>query len=61
MIQVKDQGVGFDIAIVTARAYQVGHVGLFSVNERLTLFGGQLETESSPGQGTQITIRVPVT
>ena len=61
VIQVKDQGIGFDATTVTAQEHQLGHFGLFSVNERLALFGGQLEIESSPEHGTKVTMRAPLT
>src|SRR5690606_26113113 len=34
--------------------------GLFSIQERLTHLGGQMEIESAPGRGTQVTLLVPV-
>jgi len=61
VIQVKDQGIGFDATTVTTQEHQLGHFGLFSVNERLALFGGELEIESGSDQGTQITMRAPIT
>lgn len=34
--------------------------GLFSVRERLDLFGGHMQVESAPGKGTQVTVDVPL-
>jgi signal transduction histidine kinase len=56
VIQVSDQGQGFDVA--TAEA-QRGGFGLFSVRERLGLLGGRMTVESAPGQGTRIFIYAP--
>ena len=57
-IVVRDEGRGFDITAVTGK--QSGGFGLFSVRERLNLFGGQMAIQSTPGQGTEITIYAPI-
>ncbi len=57
IIRVMDQGRGFDVAAAEAR-YD-GGFGLFSVRERLGLFGGQIVIASAPGAGTHITIHAP--
>lgn len=57
IISVIDEGRGFDVAAAEAR-YD-GGFGLFSVRERLALFGGQIVIDSAPGAGTQITINAP--
>lgn len=60
LIKVEDDGVGFDIP-------QEGHYltdsrgfGLFSISERLRHVGGRLEIDSSHGQGTQVSLTVPL-
>lgn len=55
--RVEDDGVGFNVEAVMAA--QDGF-GLFSVQERLDLFGGQMEITSGPGQGTRVTVSVPL-
>ena len=57
-IVVRDEGRGFDITAVAGK--QSGGFGLFSVRERLNLFGGQMAIKSAPGQGTEITIYAPI-
>jgi PAS domain S-box-containing protein len=59
-ITVEDRGIGFDPAklVDEAKDGQVGW-GLFSIRERLTLLGGQLDVESAPGQGTRFRLIVP--
>jgi len=56
-ISVRDEGRGFDVAVAEAR-YD-GGFGLFSVRERLALFGGKIVIDSAPGAGTHITITAP--
>ncbi|MBM4286158.1 MAG: PAS domain S-box protein [Deltaproteobacteria bacterium] len=59
-LEVADDGRGF---VVSRNAYDAGEstgFGLFSIRERLSLLGGRLEVESAPGQGTVVTITVPL-
>lgn len=57
-ISVEDSGRGFDVA--KAEADHAGGFGLFSVRARLRLFGGHVAIDSAPGQGTRVTLFVPV-
>jgi PAS domain S-box-containing protein len=59
-ITVADEGIGFDPATLVDRA-KAGHVGwgLFSIRERLTLLGGRLELDSTPGRGTTFRVIAP--
>lgn len=58
-IYIEDQGVGFNaLEGLTAHA-SGGGFGLYSVRERLELFGGSLDIDSAPGDGTRIRLTVP--
>lgn len=59
LITVEDTGCGFDVDL--AAAAHDGGFGLFSVRERLGLFGGQMHIDSSPNQGTRIILSIPST
>jgi len=59
LITVEDKGVGFDPFKVINQA-QISGFGLYSIRERLALFGGRLEIVSHPGDGARITIVVPL-
>ncbi len=54
---VRDEGRGFD---VVALSNAEGGFGLASVRERLEGVGGCLAIESAPGEGTSVTLMVPV-
>ncbi|PWT75503.1 MAG: hypothetical protein C5B60_05225 [Chloroflexi bacterium] len=54
ILQVRDDGVGFD----PAGAFP-GHLGLRSMEERIKRLAGTLSIESTPGHGVAITARVP--
>jgi signal transduction histidine kinase len=56
ILQVNDNGVGFMIDGVD----KGGTLGIIGMRERASIIGGKLEIKTSPGQGTQIVITVPV-
>jgi PAS domain S-box-containing protein len=56
-IIVSDNGVGFDPA---SESVNDGNFGLFSIRERLSLIGGRLEVDSSPGKGARFTLTAPL-
>jgi len=58
-ITVRDRGVGFDPNSKKFCPGQTGF-GLFSIRERLSHLGGHMEMKSSAGQGTKVTLEVPV-
>ncbi len=55
-ITVRDEGCGFDVGATAAT--HTGGFGLFSVRERLALFGGQIAIISTPGAGTEVTLSI---
>jgi signal transduction histidine kinase len=59
VICVADCGRGFDTQMRPQPARASGGFGLYSVRERLALFGGQLKVESRPGSGVRATVLVP--
>jgi signal transduction histidine kinase len=54
---VHDDGVGFDEDATHQRATRGSSVGLLSMNERVSLLGGELKVHSTPGRGTEIRAR----
>ena len=59
VLVVEDNGRGFAIDEVSPEA--VASLGLLSMRERAALVGGELTIESTPGFGTTITTRLPIT
>jgi signal transduction histidine kinase len=56
-LQVEDKGAGFDVeAALAAR----NSTGLSGMRERAALLGGELTLESRPGQGTLVTVELPL-
>lgn len=60
-LNVRDDGVGFNVGAVDANYEQRGSLGMVSMRERSELVHGSLRIESAEGQGTQITLEVPLT
>jgi two-component system sensor histidine kinase UhpB len=58
---VRDDGHGFDVAAARRRAAIGASHGLLSMQERVTLVGGDLEIDSTPGRGTSVRARLPCT
>jgi signal transduction histidine kinase len=55
ILEVVDDGVGFD-----PMGTFPGHLGLRSMQERVSHLGGRLQIESAPGQGTHLLTQVPL-
>lgn len=60
IISIEDDGAGFDVDAASRSAKIGKSMGLLTVSERLELFGGRLEIESTPGVGTRATITMPL-
>lgn len=56
---IRDDGAGFEAHVVRSPHGRKG-LGLVAMQERLSAIGGTLEIDSSPGQGTEISIRLPL-
>ncbi len=56
-LEIQDDGVGFDVAEAQARRRCVG---LTSMQERARLLGGQCRIQSRPGEGTRVSVRLPL-
>ncbi len=58
-VDISDDGVGFDTAMLATLGKQ--HVGVNNIKQRLKyLCGGELVIESAPGSGTRSTVKIPI-
>ncbi len=56
VLQLRDDGTGFD----TAAPGPEGHFGMAMMRERAKVGGGSFDVQSTPGEGTTITVRFPI-
>ncbi len=56
-VQIEDDGIGFDLRDANKKRDSFGLAG---VKERVTLLGGDIDVESTPGHGTKVSIAIPV-
>jgi two-component system sensor histidine kinase UhpB len=59
LLEVQDDGLGFDLAAMNQRALAGGSLGVLGMQERATLLGGQLDIGSAPGAGCTVRLRCP--
>ncbi len=59
-VSVNDDGDGFDTASLSVNKGETGGFGLFSIRERLSHLGGQLDIQSRPGRGSRFTLTLPL-
>jgi len=59
-IDIEDDGVGFDVLEVGGPSASGRGLGILGMHERMELIGGASKVISSPGNGTRVTLRVPI-
>lgn len=60
VLEIQDDGVGFELPNRWVRLARQGHLGLVGAMERAKEVGGSLDVTTSPGRGTLIRVSVPV-
>ncbi len=60
MLEIKDDGVGFDTAEVNQSYDRRGSLGMINMRERTELVNGRLQIISAPGQGAKIQVLIPL-
>jgi len=56
-VSVRDDGRGMERGEGNGRA---GHYGMIGMKERASQIGAELDLSSAPGQGTKVSVRMPV-
>jgi signal transduction histidine kinase len=59
-LEIEDDGVGFDVVQVAARARTGEAVGLEGMRERAEIAGGAFRVDSVPGRGTRVVAEIPL-
>jgi signal transduction histidine kinase len=61
LLEVEDDGIGFDVAVVD-KAYDTrSSLGLVNLRERTDLIQGVLDIQSTMGKGTKVSVYIPLT
>lgn len=61
ILEIEDNGIGFDVAEVQSNYEKRGSLGMVNLYERAEMVHGILRFESTRGQGTRISVRIPMT
>lgn len=60
LLVVEDNGCGFDVTEICERRVSSDRLGLTTMRERAQLLGGTLELWSREGEGTHVSMRIPL-
>jgi len=60
LLEVADDGVGFDVTAINADYEKRGSLGMVNLSERAQLINGLLHIDSNPGKGTRVEIFIPL-
>lgn len=60
VLEVKDNGRGFDVEKTTGAALTRKQLGLLGMKERVALVNGAVKVESTPGEGTTLRVYIPL-
>ena len=61
LLEIEDDGLGFDVEAVYKSYDQRGSLGMVNLRERTELVNGLLNVDSAPGKGTRIQVYIPLT
>lgn len=58
-VEIRDNGVGFDLEATRSTYDQRTSLGLINMDERAEIVGGQCVLQSAPGKGTAVQVEIP--
>ncbi len=61
LLEIQDDGVGFDRNVIESAIEQRGSMGLKNMNERADMVNGIFRLSSSVGKGTTVRVLIPLT
>jgi signal transduction histidine kinase len=59
LLEISDNGIGFDVAAAALRAAEKESTGLINIRKRAKLIHAEVSIESAPGKGTGVRITIP--
>jgi signal transduction histidine kinase len=60
LLEIEDDGVGFNVDVLSKDYESRGSLGMVNLQERTEMVNGALQIESAEGQGTKITVIIPI-
>ncbi len=60
LVEVRDNGRGFDLSQTLDSAIAVGHMGLLGMKQRAETLGGDIKIKTGEGTGTTVILRFPI-
>jgi signal transduction histidine kinase len=60
VVEVKDDGKGFDVGKVQSNYDKRGSLGMINMSERAEVMKAKLSIASAIGQGTRVSMRIPI-
>jgi len=60
LVEVHDNGNGFDLSQTLDSAVAVGHMGLLGMKQRAEMLGGDIKIKTGAGAGTTLTLSLPI-
>lgn len=60
LVEVEDDGSGFDVGLISRAYDRRSSLGLINMRERVELLNGVLEVHSATGKGTKVSVYVPL-
>ncbi len=60
LLEIADDGVGFDVESINRSYDRRGSLGMVNLRERTELVNGLLHLESAPGKGTRVQVFIPL-
>ncbi|HEX5808309.1 MAG TPA: histidine kinase [Anaerolineales bacterium] len=61
LLEIEDDGLGFDVAAVNKSYDKRGSLGMVNLRERTELVNGLLSIDAAPGKGTRVQVYIPLT
>ena len=60
VVEVRDNGKGFDLSQTLDSAISAGHLGLLGMKRRAEMLGGGISIKASEGKGTTVILSLPI-
>ena len=60
ILEVSDDGIGFEVPADQSELMRSGRLGLMGIHERARLFGGSAQISSQVGRGTTVRVGIPL-